>query len=117
MLLFFTMFAAPWLVRVKGHVFIDAITQLMPRLVQIVLAKFVYALCFCSALIFCYYSFGLAVEAIESGNLDVRGVDMPQWLLFVPMPPCFGLVAAEFFRYLIGIDDMYGSRTDAKDSV
>ena len=29
-LLWFTMLAAPWLVRIKGHVFIDAVTQLLP---------------------------------------------------------------------------------------
>ena len=116
-LLFFTMFSAPWLVRMKGHVFIDAVTQMLPRPVQVVLAKVVYTLCVCSALTFSYISFGLAAEAIETGNLDVRGVDMPQWLLFVPMPPCFLLVAIEFMRYLVGIDDMYGDRTTARDSV
>jgi len=42
---------------------------------------------------------------------------MPQWLLFAPMPLCFLLVACEFIRYLIGIDDMYGLRTDVRDSV
>ena len=116
-LLYFTMFAAPWLVRVKGHVFVDALTQLMPGRVQTVLAKFVYLISICSTLTFSYISFGLLVEAIVTGNLDVRGVFMPAWLLFAPMPLCFLLVAAEFLRYLIGIDDMYGSRTDAKESV
>ena len=115
-LLYFTMLSAPWLVRVKGHVFIDAVTQLMPRGVKRVLANIVYFLSVCSALTFCYISFGLLVDAIETQNLDVRGVDMPAWLLFAPMPPCFLFVAAEFFRYLIGIDDMYGSRGDVKES-
>ena len=49
-LLYFTMFAAPWLVRVKGHVFIDAVTQLLPPRVKFVLAKIVYFLSICSAL-------------------------------------------------------------------
>ena len=57
-LLFFTMFSAPWLVRMKGHVFIDAVTQMLPRPVQVVLAKVVYTLCVCSALIFAYISSG-----------------------------------------------------------
>ena len=115
-LLYFTMFAAPWLVRVKGHVFIDAVTQLLPEGVKFALAKIVYFLSICAALTFSYISFGLLVEAIQTQNLDVRGVDMPAWLLFAPMPPCFLLVAAEFVRYLIGIDDMYGSRTDVRES-
>lgn len=116
-LLYFTLFSAPWLVRMKGHVFIDAVTQMMPRAVQIVLAKVVYVICICSALTLAYISIGLAGEAIEMGNLDVRGIDIPQWLQFVPMPPCFLLVAIEFMRFLVGIDDMYGDRTAARDSV
>ena len=116
-LLYFTMFSAPWLVRMKGHVFVDALTQMMPGRVQTVVAKIVYLLSICSTLTFCFISFGLLVEAIETKNLDVRGVFMPAWLLFAPMPPCFLLVATEFLRYLIGIDDMYGSRTDVKESV
>ena len=116
-LLYFTMFSAPWLVRMKGHVFVDALTQMMPGRVQTVVAKIVYLLSVCSTLTFCFISFGLLVEAIETKNLDVRGVFMPAWLLFAPMPPCFLLVATEFLRYLIGIDDMYGSRTDVKESV
>ena len=51
-LLYFTMFSAPWLVRVKGDVFVDALTQLMPGKVQTVLAKFVYLASICSALTF-----------------------------------------------------------------
>ncbi len=116
-LLYFTMFSAPWLVRVKGHVFIDAVTQLLPHGVKFVLAKIVYFFSICSALTFSYISFGLLAEAIQTQNLDVRGVDMPEWLLYAPLPLCFLLVATEFFRYLIGIDDMYGSRSDVKESV
>ena len=116
-LLYFTVLSAPWLVRVKGHVFVDALTQMMPGKVQTVFAKIVYFLSICSTLTFSYVSFGLLVEAIVTGNLDVRGVFMPAWILFAPMPLCFLLVASEFLRYLIGIDDMYGSRSDIKESV
>jgi len=116
-LLYFTMFGAPWLVRQKGHVFIDAVTQFLPPLIKMIVAKIVYAICIVSSLIFCYFSFGLLVEAIRNGTLDVRGVDLPQWALFAPMPLCFFLVAVEFSRYLIGIDDMYGDRTDVRESM
>ena len=33
------------------------------------------------------------------------------------MPISFVLVAIEFIRFLIGIDDMYGSRTDVKEGM
>lgn len=116
-LLWFAMLAAPWLTRVKGHVFIDALTQLVPPAPQRILAKLAYLICVCSSLVFCYFSFWLLIEAIASGETDTRGEDMPLWTLLLPIPFCFFLVAIEFGRYLIGIDSMYGSRTDARENV
>ncbi len=116
-LLWFTMLAAPWLARHKGHVFIDAITLLLPPPIQRFVAKIVYAVCICTTLVFSLFSFDMLIEAIEMGQIDTRGEDMPQWTLLLPMPFCFLMVSIEFGRYLIGIDDMYGDRTDAKDSV
>ena len=111
------MLAAPWLARNKGHVFIDAITLLLPPPIQRFVAKFSYAVCVCTTLVFSLFSFDMLIEAIEMGQIDTRGEDMPQWTLLLPMPFCFLMVSIEFGRYLIGIDDMYGDRTDAKDSV
>ena len=116
-LLWFTMLAAPWLVRRKGHVFIDALTQLMPGAYRRRLGKLAYAICITSSLIFFYFSFVLFVEAAISGELEIRGEDMPLWSLLLPIPFCFLLVAIEFTRYLIGRDDMYGDRTDVRESV
>ena len=111
------MLAAPQLVRTKGHVFIDAITQLLPARIQNVLAKVVYLICIASSLTFCWYSLGLFIDAFSSDQVDIRAVDMPLWILLMPLPFAFALVAMEFFRYLIGVDSMYGSRTEARDTV
>jgi hypothetical protein len=40
--------------------------------------------------------------SLATRDVDVRGVDMPYWTLFLPMPLGFLLVALEFLRYLIG---------------
>ena len=116
-LLWFTMLAAPYLVRVKGHVFIDAITQILPPGPRRVIASFAYLVCIVSSLTFFWYSFELLIEAFASGQVDTRGEDMPLWILLLPIPPCFLLVAVEFGRYLIGIDTMYGDRVDVKETV
>ncbi|MGA7488482.1 MAG: TRAP transporter small permease subunit [Xanthobacteraceae bacterium] len=115
-LLWFTMLAAPWLARIKGHVFIDAITQLLPVAVQRVLAKFVYLVCVGASLTVSYYSTLLLIEAIAERQIDMRAVDMPMWALLAPIPPCFLLVAVEFIRFLLGFDSMYGFRGDVKES-
>jgi TRAP-type C4-dicarboxylate transport system permease small subunit len=114
-LLWFTMLAAPWLARNKAHVFIDAITQLLPSAVQQVLAKLVYLVCVCASLTVSYYSLLLLIDAVAEGQIDTRAVDMPLWALYVPIPLCFLLVAVEFLRFLLGFDSMYGSRSDVKE--
>ena len=116
-LLWFAMLAAPWLVREKGHVFIDAVTQLLAPGIRRIIAKIAYLICVCSTLIFSYFSFELLVDAFATGQTDTRGEDMPLWTLLFPIPFCFFLVAIEFGRYLLGFDDMYGDRTDVRDNV
>ena len=116
-LLYFTILAAPWLVRIKGHVFIDAVTQFLPALVKKIIAKIAYALCISASLIFCYFSSLLFYESLVDGVLDIRGVDMPQWTLYLPMPLGFLMVAIEFLRYLVGIDDMYALSPQERESM
>jgi TRAP-type C4-dicarboxylate transport system permease small subunit len=106
-LLYFTMLAAPYLLRIKGHVFIDAVTQFFPRSVKRVVAKTVYAACIVACSIYFYQLMTLLIEALQSGEIDMRSMEIPIWILFVPMPLCFFMLACEFIRYLIGIDDMY----------
>lgn len=117
-LLYFAMLSAPYLVRHKGHVTIEALVSVLPSAVQKFLAKLVYIACISVSLLFAYYSWELFLEAWISQEPDVRGIDMPYWTLFLPMPLCFSLVALEFARYLIGIDSYYSyDLGEVKDSV
>ena len=116
-LLWFTMLAAPYLVRIKGHVFIDAVTQFFPPTIKKVVAKVVYLACVIASLIYCYNLYILLAEAIESGEIDMRSFEIPIWILFLPMPLCFLLCAIEFGRYLIGIDDMYTQTLAEREGV
>jgi TRAP-type C4-dicarboxylate transport system permease small subunit len=116
-LLWFAMLAAPWLVRIKGHVFIDAVTQFLPKLIKTIIAKIVYSICIVSSSIYCIHAFGLLHDAWAKDMIDVRSVDMPQWILFGPMPLCFFFVATEFARYLVGIDDMYSQSIVEREGV
>ena len=116
-LLWFTMLAAPWLVRIKGHVFLDAVTQFMPAAVKKVIAKVVYAICTVAASIYCVHAAGLVMVAWQDSMVDVRSVDMPLWTLYFPMPICLLFVAIEFARYLIGIDDMYTQKIEERGGV
>ena len=114
-LLWFTMLAAPWLLRSKAHVFIDAITQFLPPTAKQVLAKFVYLTSAFFSFVVFYYSLRLMIDAIAEEQIDIRAVDMPLWTLLAPIPLCFLLLTIEFLRFLLGFDSMYGSRTDVKE--
>ena len=116
-LLWFTMLAAPYLLRIKAHVFIDAVTQFMPPSIKKAVAKLVYVLCIIACCIYGYHLVILLVESIQSGELDMRSFEIPIWILFVPMPLCFFMCAIEFIRYLVGIDDMYSQSIQERDNV
>lgn len=117
-LLYIAMFSAPWLVREKGHVAIEAIVAVLPPALQRFLAKLVYLVCSLSALLFAWFAWVLFIEAAESGQLDVRGVDMPYWAQFLPMVIGFLLVGLEFSMYLVGRRHYYSyDLGEVKDGV
>ena len=116
-LLWFTILAAPWLARIKGHVFIDAVAEMLPPGAKKVTSKIAYLVAIMGSLMLAYFSWLLMVEAFIDENIDERSIELMLWWLYAPMPICFALVAIEFIRYLVGIDDMYGSRTDVKEGM
>ena len=106
-LLYLAMCAAPFLVREKGHVVIEALVTVLPDSIRQLLAKIVYLVCMLASFLFAYLCWGIFIDYWVGGELDVRGVDMPYWLQFLPLPMCFGLVGLEFFLYLIGLRSYY----------
>jgi TRAP-type C4-dicarboxylate transport system permease small subunit len=116
-LLYFTLFAAPWLVRRKAHVYVDAVVSRLPGGARWSAEKLAYLVCIATCLTFSYIGFGLTVDAIRAGGFEERSVDVPLWINYAPMAPSFLLVALEFGRYLVGVDTMYVDRTRAPDSL
>lgn len=116
-LLYFTLFAAPYLVRHRGHVYVDALTSRLPARPRWLVNKLAYLISVVTSLIFAYIGFKLALEAIQSGSIEERSIDVPSWVDYSPVGPLFLIIAIEFGRYLIGIDTMYADRTQAQDSL
>ena len=116
-LLYITMFAAPYLVRERGHVYIDAAISRLPRPLEVVVAKLAYTIAIGASLVVMALSAQLFLEAVQSGFYDEQGVDMPYWALYLPIPLGFGLVAIEFARYLFGSQLMHRGKTGVEGSV
>jgi TRAP-type C4-dicarboxylate transport system permease small subunit len=116
-LLYFTLLAAPFLVRHKGHVYVDAVVSRLPRGVRWPIEKLAYLVCIATCLVFSYIGLGLTLDAIRSGGFEERSIDVPLWINYAPMSPAFLLVALEFGRYLVGLDTMYADRSRAPDTL
>ncbi|MFT5438623.1 MAG: TRAP-type C4-dicarboxylate transport system permease small subunit [Alphaproteobacteria bacterium] len=117
-LLYLAMCSAPFLVREKGHVAIEALVSVMPDSVRRPLAKTVYVVCMSVSFLFAYLCWGIFWDYVIGGELDVRGVDMPYWLQFLPLPLCFALIALEFSMFLAGLRSYYSyDLGEVKDGV
>lgn len=116
-LLFSTMFGAPWLVRLKGHVVVESLTLAMPDVIRMLMAKTVYVICILLSLLFVWYGTQEFLATIETGEIDIRSIDTPKWLLYISFPIGFSLVAIEFGRYLLGFDSYYAGKVGSSESL
>ena len=100
-LLYFTMGAAPWLVRQRGHIVVEVFFRMMSSRVQRFLRITTLTLCAAVAIAISVLAGLLALEAMFRGEIEVRSLDTPRWVLFLPIAVGFMLMALEFIRLLI----------------
>src|SRR5688572_26515299 len=92
-LLYLTMLAAPWLVREKGHVYIELVTAALSPRARFWLTRVVYALCVLTCAVIFWVGLEVTLAHYERAVIDVRSFDMPRWLLSASIPLSFGLMA------------------------
>ncbi|MEL6232854.1 MAG: TRAP transporter small permease subunit [Pseudomonadota bacterium] len=101
-LLYIVMAASPWLVRVRGHVFIELLSAAVPAAYTRPYSRVVAALCALICLVLVYYAGLNTARAYRFGDADMRSLDMPKYLLLGAMPICFALMAINFLRFVFG---------------
>lgn len=106
-LLYMTMLGAPWLVREKGHVHIELVTAALPARPRRILSRAVAAACVLVCSILAWKGAELVMTNIERGDFDTRAYYFPRWMLTIAFPLCFGLMAAEFSRFVFGSELMH----------
>lgn len=109
-LLYVTMLGSPWLVRIRGHVFIELVTAAIPERARAILGIVTSFMCAAACLLFAYYSLDVTIDDYVRGAVDVRSFDMPRWLLFGVMPPSFALMSAEFVRLIFTKERLFSGR-------
>ena len=100
---------APWLVRERGHVFVEIGLNLLPpagrRRAIFAIGIFCIGIC----LILAWYGFEVTLRNYRLNDKDVRSFDAPRWALVICIPLGFLFMATEFLRHLIRGTDFLGS--------
>jgi C4-dicarboxylate transporter DctQ subunit len=109
-LLYFTMAAAPYLVRVRGHIVVELLYRRLSGNARHWLDRVVLAICLVICTLVAALAATLAVEAYRRGEVDVRSLDLPRWLLFLPLVMGFGLMGTEFLRLLVRGESLSGGQ-------
>ena len=100
-LIYMTMLAAPWLVRNRGHVRVDSFLAFMPPAGKLFVERVLIVVCMILCVFAAYLSCSFAIEFWRKGEIDLRSIELPRALLFVPLVIGFALCAVEFARLLL----------------
>jgi len=98
---------APWLVREKGHIYIEVLIMALPAALQRRLVLAVVLACIAVAATLAWYGGAITLQDFASNEKDVRSFDMPRWMLMASMPLSFGMMALEFLRLLVRRESPY----------
>ncbi len=102
------MLGSPWLVRKRGHVYIEIVTAALAPGTRRVVSRLVALLCMLACLVLAWYSWKLFGNDWVTNHLDEkRSRDLQRWLGTIVMPLGFGLMALEFLRFIVGRETMH----------
>ena len=100
---------APWLVREKGHIFVEILFMYLPPRQQARLRVGIGALCVATCIVLAWYGGVVTVSDFVNNEKDVRSFDMPRWIVVGFIPLSFAMMAVEFLRFLIRRENFLGS--------
>ena len=108
-LLLIPLLGAPWLVREKGHIYIEIVITALPTRVREALVKVIVVACIAVAAVLAWYGGAITLQDYLGNEKDVRSLDMPRWMLTIFMPLSFGMMTLEFLRLLVRGESPYGA--------
>jgi len=91
---------APWLVREKGHIYVEILLMSLPPRARAWLTMLVGLICIGVCLVIAWYGFEVTATDWRQAEKDVRSMDMPRWLVVGLIPLSFLMMAIEFARFL-----------------
>ena len=91
---------APWLVREKGHIYVELLLMSLGERLRARMTVGIGLVCVALCLVLAWYGFDITWQNFAQNEKDVRSLDMPRWMVVMWIPVGFFLMAVEFARYL-----------------
>ena len=108
--IFILFLGSPWLVRNRGHVYIELLTAALNERYRRILSRFI---CFVAGLVcvlWAWYTWLLFVERFDDSMAfdELRAqFDIPLWVSTIPFPIGFAMMSLEFFRFVVLPEPMH----------
>lgn len=117
LMLYMAGFGVPFLVRRKGHVVLEIMVSALKGRVR---RRWEHGIALVAGVTLLYLA-GVAaymtVDAIATGDFQVKAINVPAWIAYLPLLVGFGLGAVEFLRYLFVPDSLFQRRAEEADSL
>jgi TRAP-type C4-dicarboxylate transport system permease small subunit len=91
---------APWMVREKGHIYVEILLMYLSPRARRRLTLAIGICCVAVCAVLAWYGFRVTLQDFLNNEKDVRSLDMPRWMVVVWIPLGFFLMAVEFARFL-----------------
>ena len=101
---------SPWLVRTRGHVFIEMLTAAVSPAVRDILSRIITLAAAIVCLVWAWYTWHLFLEHFDDVMAfdELRGqLDIPRWVSTIAFPFGFGLMGIEFTRFIFTREPMH----------
>jgi len=100
---------APWLVREKGHIYVEILLMTLQPRPRKVLTCVIGGVCIAVCAILAWYGFEVTLRDFLDNEKDVRSLDMPRWMVVGFIPLSFAMMGIEFLRFLVRRENFLGS--------
>ena len=91
---------APWLVREKGHVYVEILLMYLRPGLRHWFTIGIGIACIAVCALLAWYGFAVTLRNYTLNDIDVRSMDMPRWMIVMFIPLAFSMMAIEFARFL-----------------
>ncbi|MGH8723905.1 MAG: TRAP transporter small permease [Burkholderiales bacterium] len=100
---------APWLVREKGHIYVEILLMALAPRLRARFTLLIGLVCIAVCAVVAWYGFAVALNDYLQNEKDVRSMDMPRWIVVGFIPLGFGMMGLEFLRFLVRRENFLGT--------